>query len=86
MKMHLTPKCVSCSLSFQCHRLNLSIIHLSCFPFKNTNGKIEKWYVTYNFVRAVDLLQLFSNISRSIWASIIYDYNFIVDSTKIKNK
>ena len=81
--MHLNPKHVIRSLSFQfLDRLNLSIVHLSFFLIYKHNWYDKK--MTYNFVWPIDLHQLFSNVPCSIWASIVYDYNLIVDATKTK--
>ena len=61
-------------------------VHCSFIIFPPYKHNWHDRKMTYNSVWPIDLLQLFSNVPCSIWASIIYDYNFIVEATKIKKK
>lgn len=76
-----TSTAVKCCCSFNATTMHFSTAHVSASHHTNTTHTREKCW-TYNFVWPVDFLQLFSNVSRPIWAPIIYDYNFIVDSTR----
>ena len=85
MKMYLNPKHISVLFIFSVSR-QMESKHCSFIIFPPYK---DNWYdrkMTYNSVWPIDLLQLLSNVPCSIWASIIYDYNFIVEATKIKKK
>lgn len=84
IKVHLNLQCRSCPLFLVLGKC-ISMLR-TILLYINTYQDRKNACVTYYFVRSIDLLQLLSNIPCSIWASIIYDYNFIADSTKIKKK
>lgn len=40
---------------------------------------------THNLVSAVYLLQLLGDLQCSVWTTIIYDYNLVVEATALKH-